>query len=92
MKDRGGKTMYNKFMEEKEINVKVGDRVSVQGFRGTVIDVEHGIKKEWNGTEYVKVDNSEFTNVCVHFDEKDNYGIAKYGQYQNGWYGGYTVI
>lgn len=34
--------MFNRLMTEKEINVNVGDRVSVQGYRGTVMDVHHG--------------------------------------------------
>lgn len=84
--------MFNRLMSEREINVKVGDRVSVQGYRGTVIDVHHGYDTEWNGTEYVKVAGSESTSVQVHFDEENNYNTASYGQYQNGWYGGYTVI
>lgn len=84
--------MFNRLMAEKEINVKVGDRVAVQGYRGTVIDVYHGIKTEWNGTEYVPVEGSESTTVQVHFDEENNYNIASYGQYQDGWYGGYIVL
>ena len=84
--------MFNRLMNEKEINVKVGDRVNVQGYTGTVTDVYHGIKTEWNGTEYAEVEGSESTTVQVHFDEEDNYGIAEYGQYQDGWYGGYIVI
>lgn len=84
--------MYNRLMADKEINVKVGDRVEVQGYTGTVTDVYHGFSTEWNGTEYVKVEGSDYTNVQVHFDEKDNYGIAEYGQYQDSWYGGYVVI
>lgn len=82
--------MYNKFMAEKEINVKVGDRVAVQGYRGTVLEVKKGFDKEWNGAEYVKVEGTDFTNVKVHFDESQD--IAKFGQYQNGDYGMYTVI
>ena len=84
--------MYNRLMADKEINVKVGDRVAVQGYTGTVTDIHHGFDTEWNGTEYVKVEGSESTSVQVHFDEKDNYGIAEYGQYQDCWYGGYVVI
>lgn len=82
--------MFNKYMAEKEINVQVGDRVCVQGYRGTVTDVRHGIKKEWNGEAYVEVEGTDFTDVQVHFDEDES--IAEYGQYQNGWYGGYAVI
>lgn len=84
--------MFNRLMRDKELNVKVGDRVCVQGYKGTVIDVDHSVEKEWNGEAYVDIAGSESTTVQVHFDEEDNYGIAEYGQYQNGWYGGYTVI
>lgn len=83
--------MYNKLMAEKEINVKVGDKVMVQGFKGIVTDVAHTIKTEWDGTAYVEVEGTEGTQVQVHFDEENNYGIAEYGQYQDGWYGGYVV-
>lgn len=84
--------MYNKFMEEKEINVKVGDRVSVQGNKGTVTEVFHSIDKEWNGTEYVNVEGTESTTVAVHFDSDTWIAKEGYGQYQDGHYGGYTVI
>ena len=83
--------MYNRLMSEKEINVKIGDRVSVQGFKGTVTEVYHSVRKEWNGTEYVEVEGTESTTVQVHFDEDNNYGIAK-AVYQDGHYGGYEVI
>lgn len=83
--------MFNKFMNEKEINVKVGDRVVVQGYKGTVTEVFHSIKKEWNGTEYVEVAGTESTTVQVHFDEDNNYDIARTA-YQDGHYGGYEVI
>ena len=66
--------MYNKFMNEKEINVKVGDRVAVQGNRGTV-------------TEVIKVSDA-WTGVRVHFEGE----MAEFGQYQDGVYGGYTVL
>ena len=82
--------MFNKYMAEKELNVKVGDRVCVQGYKGTVIDVDHSIRQEWNGEAYVDVAGTESTTVQVHLDEEVS--IAEYGQYQNGWYGGYTVI
>lgn len=84
--------MFNKYMTDKEINVKVGDRVCVQGYRGTVTDVCHSIKQEWNGEAYVDIEGTESTTVQVHFDEENNYNIAQYGQYQDGWYGGYTII
>lgn len=80
--------MYNKFMNDKEINVKVGDRVSVQGNHGVVTKVIKGVEKEWNGKEYVLVAGKEFTNVRVHFDGE----LAKWGQYQDGEYGGFTVL
>ena len=84
--------MFNRLMDDKELNVKVGDRVSVQGYRGTVTDVRRGIHTEWDGEKYAEVKGTEYTDVQVHFDEKDNYGIHEYGQYQDGWYGGYVVI
>ena len=80
--------MYNKMMNDKEINVKVGDRVSVMGNRGIVTEVIHGVDKEWNGKEYAVVPNSEFTNVRVNFVGE----LARWGQYQGGTYGGYIVI
>lgn len=80
--------MYNKFMNDKEINVKVGDRVSVQGNRGVVIEVIKGRDIEWNGTEYAEVPNTDYTNVRVHFEGE----LANWKQYQDGTYGGYTVI
>lgn len=79
--------MYNRLMEKKELDVKVGDRVNVQGWIGTVTEVYHGIDTEWNGTEYVEVPGTESTSVTVHFDDA---GIG--GQYQDGHYGGYWVI
>ena len=84
--------MYNKFMNDKELNVKVGDRVYVQAYKGTVTDIYHGIDTEWNGHEYVEVKGTESTTVQVHFDEEDNGGISNYGQYQDGWYGGFYII
>lgn len=60
--------MYNKFMNEKEINVKVGDRVAVQGNRGVV-------------TEVVKV-SDVWTGVRVHFEgELANWGQYQDGVY-----------
>lgn len=46
--------MYNKFMKEKELNVKVGNRVRVCGWDGTV-------------TEVIKT--NDCTEVRVHFDD-----------------------
>jgi len=80
--------MYNRLMAEKELNVKVGDQVAVQGNRGTVTEVFRGHETEWDGQEYVKVEDSEYTNIRVHFTGN----LARWGQYQDGVYGGYTVI
>ena len=80
--------MYNKFMNEGEINVKVGDRVAVCGFKGTVTEVFKDFDKEWNGKEYEKVEGTEWTGVRVHFDSTKEV----WGQYQDGVYGGYTVL
>ena len=80
--------MYNKFAEAKELNVKVGDKVSVQGNKGIVTEVFRGHDSEWNGTEYAKVSGTEYTNVRVHFTGE----LANWGQYQDGVYGGFEVI
>lgn len=80
--------MYNKFMNEKELKVKVGDKVAVQGERGIVTEVFHNFDTEWNGKEYVKVANSESTAVRVHFEGE----LASWGQYQDGVYGGFAII
>lgn len=71
--------MLNRFMKEKELYVKVGDRVIVAGESGTVIDVYHGCNAD-----------EEYTNVQVHFDEDSD--LAHWGQYQDGMYSEYTVI
>ena len=80
--------MYNKFMAEKELNVKVGDTVMVQGNEGTVTEVFKNHDTEWNGKEYVKVEGSDSTSVRVHFTGE----LASWGQYQDKVYGGYAVI
>ena len=80
--------MFNKFMNDKEINVKIGDRVAVMGNEGIVTEVFKGFRKEWNGKEYVNIPGSEWTNVQVHFTGE----LAKWGQYQDGEYSDYTVI
>lgn len=80
--------MYNKFMQEKELNVQVGDIVSVQGNRGIVTEVFRGYETEWNGAEYAKIEGTDYTNVKVHFTDE----LANWGQYQDGVYGLYTVI
>lgn len=79
--------MYNKFMNEKEINVKVNNRVMVCGFIGTVTEVLKGFDKEWNGKEYKKVEGTEWTGVKVHFDNTEEVGR----QYQDSVYGGYCI-
>ncbi len=80
--------MYNRLMQAKELNVKVGDTVSVQGNRGIVTEVLHHFDTEWNGKEYVKVADSDGTSIRVHFTGE----LANWGQYQDGVYGGYTVL
>ena len=80
--------MYNRLMNERELNVKVGDKVAVQGNRGIVTEVFHTHDTEWNGKEYAKVPGSESTSVRVNFTGE----LARWGQYQNGIYGGYTVV
>lgn len=39
--------MLNTMMDSRELNVKVGDTVSVQGNRGTVLEVIR--KNDWTG-------------------------------------------
>lgn len=80
--------MYNRLMSKKEIEVKVGDLVSVQGNKGIVTEVFHTTDTEWNGKEYVEVEGSESTSVRVNFTGE----LAEWGQYQDGIYGGYSVI
>jgi hypothetical protein len=80
--------MYNKFMNEKEINVKIGDRVRVQGFRGVVTEVYHWAEKEFNGVEYIDKPGTERTEVKVHFDGQ----LSCWGQYQDGTYGDFIVV
>jgi len=80
--------MYNKFMNEKEINVKVGDKVAVFGNLGVVTEVFKNIDKEWNGKEYVEVEGTESTSARVHFEDE----LANFGQYQDGIYGSFTVL
>lgn len=82
--------MLDCFLGERELKVKVGDRVSVQGHRGIVTEVFHYVKKEWNGREYVPIPGKEGTDVKVHFGSDDE--LSKWGQYQDGVYGGFVVI
>ena len=80
--------MKNTMMKEKELNVKVGDRVSTHGYTGTVTEVLKGRDTEWNGKEYIEVPGSDWTNVRIHFDNPKEIGY----QYENGTYGLFTVL
>lgn len=80
--------MYNRLMSKRELEVKVGDLVVVQGNKGIVTEVFHTKDTEWNGKEYVEVEGSDSTAVRVNFIGE----LANWGQYQGGVYGGYTVI
>ena len=80
--------MKNNMMKPRELNVKVGDKVSVQGNKGIVTEVLKAIDTEWKGKEYVEVPGSESISVRVHFSGE----LANYGQYQDGMYGGYVVV
>lgn len=80
--------MYNRLMNERELNVKVGDEVNVQGNRGIVTEVLKTVETEWNGKEYVTIEGSDSTSVRVHFTGD----LASYGQYQDNVYGGFTVV
>lgn len=75
-------------MDHKELNVKVGDKVSVEGNKGIVTEVLKGFDTIWNGNKYEKVENSDYTSVRVHFTGD----LANWGQYQDRVYGGYKVI
>ena len=80
--------MKNIFMKEKELNVKVGDTVAVEGNKGTVTEVIRGCSQEWNGTKYVNEKDGDYTMVRVHFTGD----LASWGQYQDKVYGGFEVI
>lgn len=80
--------MYNKFMNEAQLNVKVGDRVNVHGYTGTVTKVIKGFSIEWNGTEYVGNPDKAYTNIQVHFDNVKEIGY----QYQDGQYGDFAYL
>ena len=83
--------MYNKYMNDKEINVKIGDRVKLTGgITGTVIKVYKGNDKTWNGSFYEDVPETEYTQVKVHLDD---IAVNQVGtQYQDGIYGGFWII
>ena len=78
--------MFNKYMQERELNVKVGDEVSVQGNAGIVTEVIKSIKTNWNGNRYVEIAGTESTSVRVHFS-----GNLAGTVFQDGVYGGYIV-
>lgn len=67
--------MRNDLLREKDRNVKVGDRVAIQGNYGVVTEVYR---------------NDTVTEVRVHFDEDQD--IARYGQYQDKFFGGFYVL
>lgn len=73
--------MYNRFMKTKELNVTIGDRVSVNGCYGTVTEVFKGVDAE---------NNEPYTSVRVKFDANEY--ISSWGQYQNKVYGCFAVI
>ena len=54
---------------------KIGDKIRLYGFAGTVADIEH-VKKHDDGTPC--------TYLQVKFDEPEVVGY----QYENGWFGG----
>ncbi len=68
--------MFLKYADRKHLNVMAGDTVSVQGNRGIVTEVKHG---KHNGINYV--------NVKVSFVNE-----LKNTQYDNSWYGLFTVV
>lgn len=69
--------MFLSYANRDQLNVKVGDAVSVQGNRGVVTEVAHG---KYNGKNYVE--------VRVHFDKDCNlYNTV----YDNSWFGGFVV-
>ena len=63
--------MKNTMMNERELNVKVGDMVSVQGNRGTVLEVIRH-----NDATYVRV---HFTGYLAEFGQ---YQDSVYGGFE----------
>ena len=86
--------MYNKFMDEKELNVKVGDRVTSHGYKGTVTEVYKTIKHNWNRIDrrYEEIPGTESTSVKIHFDEDSELIRNGYMQFQDVVYGEFYVI
>ncbi len=72
--------MLNKFMTKEQLNVKVGDRVVIYGWRGTVTEVLKGKSLYHN--------NEDYTDIRVHFDNTKEIGL----QYQDGVYGDFGFI
>jgi len=81
--------MYNKYLSQEDLNVKVGDKVKVTScHEGIVTEVFKGIEKEWDGSRYIDKPGTEWTQVRVHFNDE----LSKFGQYQDAVYGGFNVI
>lgn len=80
--------MYNRYMSKEQLAVKVGDRVRVYGWEGTVTEVFHNKDTEWNGKEYEEIADSDSTAVKIHFDDPKSIGY----QYQDGVYGNFSFI
>ena len=81
--------MYNKYLSQEDLNVKVGDKVKVTScHEGIVTEVFKGIEKEWDGSSYIGKPGTEWTQVRVHFNDE----LAEFGQYQDAVYGGFNVI
>lgn len=78
--------MYTDLMKDKELNVKAGDKVRVQGYTGIVTEVIRGYKTKWNGTDFVN--DREYLDVRVNFDND----YLKTTSYNNRVYGGFEVI
>lgn len=70
--------MFLSYADRDQLNVKVGDTVSVQGNRGVVTEVAHG---KYAGKNYV--------DVRVLFGKDCNLSGTFY---DNEWYGGFVVI
>lgn len=70
--------MFLSYADREQLNVKVGDTVSVQGNRGIVTEVAHG---RYDGKNYVDV-RVRFNKECALADTF----------YDNEWYGGFVVV
>lgn len=62
---------------------KVGDRISLYGWLGTVKEVKHEVRDKLNYKNEV-IGEMPCTYVRVGFDEPEKIGY----QYEDGWYGG----